>query len=128
MNSLTNKTRLAEKQKTKKATELQKKKQYEINKRRTLIRKQNESNKELKHNERRQKRKNLIDEDIDLCKFFELATRYKIYVNSINLHEIQSEILQHYTDDFELNGLMLLDLLKIKQMSDLKMWMISKVI
>ena len=108
MNSLTNKTRLAEKQKTKKATELQKKKQYEINKRRTLIRKQNESNKELKHNERRQKRKNLIDEDIDLCKFFELATRYKIYVNSLNLHEIQNEILQDYTGDFELNGLMVI--------------------
>ena len=47
MNSVTNKTRLAEKLKTKKTTNLQKKKQYERNKR-TLIRKQNESNREKK--------------------------------------------------------------------------------
>ena len=61
MNSVTNKTRL---QKTKKTTKLQNKKQYELNKRRTLIRKQNESNKETKQNERRQKRENMV-EDID---------------------------------------------------------------
>ena len=48
MNSVTNRTRLAEKPKTKKSKKLQKKKQHELNKRRTLIRKQNESNKETK--------------------------------------------------------------------------------
>ena len=92
MNGVTNKIRLAEKKKTK----LQKKK---------LIRKQNESNREIKRNERRQKRQNLIDEDIDLGSFFELATSIKMYVNSLNLHEIKNETLQDYAGDFELNGL-----------------------
>ena len=59
--------------KKQKNTKLQKKKQYELNKRRTLIRKRNESNRELKQNERRHKRQNLIDEDIDLGRFFDLA-------------------------------------------------------
>ena len=45
-------------------------------------------------------------EDIDLGRFFEIATSNKIYVNSLNLHEIKKEILQSYTGDFELNGLM----------------------
>ena len=60
-------------QKTKKPTKLQKKKQYELNKRRKFIRRQNESNKEIKQNERRQKRDNMV-EDIDIGRFFELAT------------------------------------------------------
>ena len=110
MNSVTNRTRLAEKQKTK----VQKKKQYEKNKRRTLIRKQNESNREIKQNEKRQKRQNLIDEDIDLGRFFELATTNKIYVNNLNLHEIKNEILQDYTSDFELNGKMIIGLVEHK--------------
>ena len=42
-----------------------KKKQYEFNKRRTSIRKQNESNKEIKQKERKQKRENVLEEDID---------------------------------------------------------------
>ena len=41
--------------------------------------------------------------DIDLGRFFQLATSIKIYVNSSNLHEIKNEILKDYTDDFELN-------------------------
>ena len=45
-------------------------------------------------------------EDNDLGRFFELATSKKIYVNNLNLHEIKNEILQGYTGDFELNGLM----------------------
>ena len=106
MDSVTNKARLAEKQKTKKTTKLQK--QYELNKRRKLIRKQTDENKEIKQNERRQKRQNLIDEDVDLGRFFELATSNKIYVNNLNLHEIKNEILQHYTGDFELNELMII--------------------
>ena len=94
MNSVTNKTRLVEKKKTK----LQKKK---------LIRRQTESNKETKRNERRQKRENMVD-DIDLGRLFELATSNKIYVNNLNLHEIKNEILQVYTGDFELNGKMII--------------------
>ena len=88
-----NKTRLAEKKKTK----LQKKK---------MIRKQNESNREMKRNERRQKRKN-IAEDIDLGRFFELATANRKYVNGLSLHEIQNAILEDHTGDFELIGSML---------------------
>ena len=58
-----------------------------------------------KRNERRQKRENLVEEDIDLGRFFELATSNKIYVNKLNLQEIKDKILQDYTGDFELNGL-----------------------
>ena len=72
-----------------------------------MIRKQNESNKEIKQNERRQKREKMV-EDIDLARFFELATSNKIYVNNLNLHEIKNEILQDYTGNFELNGLMII--------------------
>ena len=74
-----------------------------------LTEKQNESNREKKQNERRQKRENLEkEEDIDLGRFFELATSNKIYVNNLNLHEIKDEILQDYTGDFELNGEMII--------------------
>ena len=73
MNSVTNNTRLAEKKKTK----LEKRK---------LIRKQNESKKERKRNERRE---NIAEEDIDVGRFFELATSSKKYVNKLNLHEIK---------------------------------------
>ena len=59
-------------------------------------------------NERRQKRENLAEEDIDLGRFFELATSNKIYVNNLNLHEFKDGILQDYTGDFELNGLMII--------------------
>ena len=45
-------------------------------------------------------------EDIDLGRFFDLATSNKIYVNNLNLHEIKNEFLQDYAGDFELNGLM----------------------
>ena len=38
----------------------------------SLIRKQNESNREIKQNERRQKREK-ISEDIDIGRFFELS-------------------------------------------------------
>ena len=81
-------------QKTKKPTKLQEKKEYELNKRRKLIRRQNELNKERKRIERRQKRENVVEEDIDLGRFFELASSDKIYVNNLNLHEIKNEILQ----------------------------------
>ena len=93
MNSVTKHTRLAEKKKTK----LEKRK---------LIRIQNELNKERKRKETRQKRDNVAEEDIDLGRFFELATSNKIYVNNLNSHEIKDGILQDYTGDFELNGKM----------------------
>ena len=44
----------------------------------------------------------------DLGRFFELATRNKFYVNSLNMHEFKNEILQDYTDDFGFNGLLII--------------------
>ena len=72
-----------------------------------MIRRQSESNKEIKQNERRQKRE-IIVEDIDLGRFLEISTSNKRYVNNLNLHEFKNEILQDYTGDFELNGLMVI--------------------
>ena len=91
MNSATNETRLAEKR-------------YEINKRKAFITEQNESNKEVKQNGRKQKREKLIDEEIDLGRFFELTSPDKTEVNGLNLHEIESQILLEYKGDFELTG------------------------
>ena len=71
-----------------------------------MIRKQNESNREIKRNETTQKREN-IAEDIDLGGFFELATTNRKYVNGLNLHEIKNEFLEDHTGDFELIGSML---------------------
>ena len=39
------------------------------------------------------KRKNLVEEDNNLRRFFELATTNKIYVNALNLHKIKNETL-----------------------------------
>ena len=72
-----------------------------------MTRRQNESNREKKQNERRQKRENIV-EDVDVGRFFELATINKIYVNNLNLHEIKNEILEDYTGDFELIGKMII--------------------
>ena len=47
------------------------------------------------------KRENILDEDIDIGRFFELATNNEIYVNGLKLNQIKSEILLHYTGDFE---------------------------
>ena len=52
------------------------------------------------------KKENLV-EHIDLGRFFKSATTNKIYVNGLNLHEIESEVLEDYTGDFELIGSML---------------------
>ena len=81
--------------------------QLQKNKKKTkLNRKQNESIREIKRKERRQKRVNVL-EDIDLGRFFELATTDRKYVNGLNLHEIKNEILEHCRGDFELIGSML---------------------
>ena len=102
-------------QKTKKTTKLQKKKQYELNKIKKLIRKQNESNKQTKRNERRQRRENMVEDiDIDIGRFFELATSNNIYVNNLNLHEIKNENLEDYTGDFELIGKMIIGPVELK--------------
>ena len=92
MNSVVDKTRLAEKK-----TKSQK---------RNLIRIQNESNKETKQNERRQKRENIV-EGIDTGIFFELATTDRKYVDGLNLHEIKIEVFEDYTGEFDLIGSML---------------------
>ena len=74
-----------------------------------MIRKQNESNKETKRNERRQIRENMVEDiDIDIGKFFELATSDSKYVNNLNLQEIKKEILEDYTGDFKLIGKMII--------------------
>ena len=72
-----------------------------------MIRIQNESNKETRQNERRQKRENIV-EDVDLGRFFEMATSDKKYVNNLNLYEIKKEILENYSGDFELIGKMII--------------------
>ena len=46
-------------------------------------------------------------EDINVGRFFKLATTDRQYVNALNLHEIKNEILEDYTGDFELIGSML---------------------
>ena len=47
-------------------------------------------------------------EDIDLGRSCGLATNDKIYVNSLNLLENKNQILQDYTGDFELNGIVII--------------------
>ena len=84
-----------------------------MNKRRALIRKQNESKKELKQNERRQKRENVV-EVIDLGRFFELAATNIRYFSGLILHAIENDMLENYTGDFVLIGSMLIDELEQK--------------
>ena len=55
-----------------------------------------------KRNERLQKKENMIEEDIDIGRFFDLATSDRKYVKGLNLHEIKNEILGDYKGDFEL--------------------------
>ena len=76
---------------------------------------------------KKQKRENIIDEYIDSGRFFELSTSDKNYVNSLHLHEIQYEILLDYKGDLSWMDWRILDLLNMKQISDLEIWMISKV-
>ena len=103
------------------------KKEYELNKKRKLIRRQTESNEEIKQNERIQKRENIVG-DIDIGRFFEIASTNRKYVNGLNLHEIQIEVSEGYTGDFELIGSMLVG--EIEQKINIrckKKLMISKV-
>ena len=79
---------------------------HEIIQKRISIGKQIESSKKIKQNEGKQKRENIIDEDIDSGRFFELASSNQVHVKRLNLHEIKNKILLDYKGDFELNGLM----------------------
>ena len=72
----------------------------------TRLAEKKKTNREIKRNERRQKRENMV-EDIDVGRFFELATTDREYVNGLNLHKIKKDILEDYTGDFELIGSML---------------------
>ena len=47
-------------------------------------------------------------EDINVGRFFELATTDREYVYGLSLHEIKNDILEDYTGDFELIGSMLI--------------------
>ena len=71
-----------------------------MNKRGALIRKQNEIIEEMRQNEIKQKRENMID--IDLGRFYDIATTNKIYVNRLNLQVVRIDILGDYTVDFEM--------------------------
>ena len=44
-----------------------------------------------------------------------MTTSNKIYVNRLNLHETKNEILEEYTDDFELIGSMLIGQIEQKR-------------
>ena len=72
-----------------KKTNIQKKREYELNKRRNLIRKQIKANKEINQDERRRNIENMV-EVIDLGSFFELATAIKRHFSGLNLHEIEN--------------------------------------
>ena len=79
-----------------------------MNKRRNLVRKQNKSNREKKQNERKQKKEKVLDEVIDIGRFFEIATTKRKFFKGSNLHEIKNEILEDSTGDFELIGSILI--------------------
>ena len=59
-------------------------------------------------------------EDIDIGRFFELATTNGKYVNGLKLHEIKNEILEDYTGDFELIGFMLIGEIEQKTITRFK--------
>ena len=63
---------------------------------------------------KKQNRQNILDENNDMGRFFELATSDKIYVNSSNLHGIKNEILLDYTSDFVLKRLKIIGLIEHK--------------
>ena len=50
----------------------------------------------------------MVEGDINLSRFLELATTNKQYVKRLNLHEIESGILIDFRGDFEMIGYMLI--------------------
>ena len=99
-----------------------------MNKGRKLLKNQNESNRNIKQTEGKQKREILVEEYINSGDIFEVATTNKKYVNCLNLHEIESKNLDDYTGDFEMIGSMLVGEIEQKQILGVKMSMISKLI
>ena len=78
-------------------------KHYETNQKRDIVRKRNEKNRELLQHERIQNRENVVEEEDNILgRFLQIATGDQIYVNSLNLHEIENEILEEYIGDFEM--------------------------
>ena len=62
----------------------------------------------MNHYERIQNRESVVEENINLGRFFESATGDKTIVNNLNIHEFKNEILLDYTGDFEMIGSMLI--------------------
>ena len=62
----------------------------------------------MKQNERKQKREKKYLKILILVGFFEVPSSNQLYVNSLNLHEIKSEILLDCKGDFQLNGSMVI--------------------
>ena len=84
--------RLMKKRKKTKEIFRKKRKQHELRRKRNIVRKQKETNRELKQYERFRNRKILVDEDINLCRLFELATTKKVQVNRLHLHETKEKL------------------------------------
>ena len=66
----------------------------------------NNENKKLSHNRKNktEKKKIMREDEVDLSRFFELATSDKIYIDNLNLHEIKNDFMRDYDDVFEMNG------------------------
>ena len=66
----------------------------------------NNENKKLSHNRKNktEKKKIMREDEVDLSRFFELATSDKIYIDNLNLHEIKNDIMRDYDGVFEMNG------------------------
>ena len=60
----------------------------------------------------------MLEGDIDLGRFFQLATTNRKNVNGLNLHESENEILEDCTGDFEMIGSMLIG--EIEQTTDFR--------
>ena len=55
----------------------------------------------MKQYERIQNRKNKKEDEVDIAWFSNIATLdNKIFVNSLNLHEIRNKTIRDYTGDF----------------------------
>ena len=62
-----------------------------------------------RQNERKQEKKFILDDKMDIGRFFELATSNKKYVYALNLHETINEVLLDYRSHFELNVTMVIE-------------------
>ena len=66
----------------------------EMIRKRDIVSKRNEENKELKHYEGIQNREDKNEDDFDMGWFSKIATSdNELFVDSLNLHEIRNEIL-----------------------------------